>query len=248
MPAPSPMAPADADTVVLARGRLRVEIALRPLELTIRRGGRRLVRSMGAWVADGTVHDHFIQLTEGVVAAEELAPLERAAAARVGRLAADRAVLAVELNGGRRARLEVRVLADDRVSFELEPEGEPLRVAADWRRRSDEHFVGLGARHGTQFDQAGRAIQLGADRRYTGPDCPPTCSPAGGSRKATTRRCRGSSRAVAMPCGSGRTPTGSGSTSPATASRRRLGAAPGRSDWTSCAIRRRRRGCGRSAA
>jgi alpha-glucosidase (family GH31 glycosyl hydrolase) len=180
MPTPSPIAAADADTVVLERGRLRVEIALRPFELTIRRSGRRLVRSMGAWVAEGTVHDHFIQLTEGVVAAEELAPLERAAAARVRRLAADRVVLAVELTGGRRARLEVRVLADERVSFELEPEGKPLRIAADWRRRSDEHFVGFGARHSTQFDQLGRVVQLGADRRYTGPDCPADLLAGGG--------------------------------------------------------------------
>ena len=180
MPAVGQICVPDADTLVLERGPLRVEIALRPFELTVRRGGRRLVRSMGAWVADGTVHDHFIQLTEGVVAAEELAPLERAVAARVQRLAADRVLLAVELNGGRRARLEVRVLADERVSFELEPEGEPLRVAADWRRRSDEHFAGLGARHCTQFDQAGRVVQLGADRRYTGPDCPPDLLAGGG--------------------------------------------------------------------
>ncbi len=55
----------------------------------------------------------------------------------------------------------------------LTAEGEPLRLAFDWDRRSVEHFVGLGARHGTEFDQRGRAVQLGADRRYTGPDCPP---------------------------------------------------------------------------
>ena len=57
-----------ADTVVLERGSLRVEIALRPFEMSVHRGAHRLVRSMGAWVAEGTVHDHFIQLTEGVVA------------------------------------------------------------------------------------------------------------------------------------------------------------------------------------
>ena len=170
----------DADTVVLARGSLRVEIALRPFELTVRRAGRRLVRSMGAWVAEGTVHDHFIQLTEGVVAAEDLAPVERAAVARVRRLARDRVVLGIELDGGRRAALEIRVLDGERVSFELAPEGEPLRIAADWRRRSDEHFVGLGARHCTQFDQLGRVVQLGADRRYTGPDCPPDLLAGGG--------------------------------------------------------------------
>jgi alpha-glucosidase (family GH31 glycosyl hydrolase) len=176
----SPRAVGETDTVVLRRGSLQAEVALRPLDLTIRRAGRRLVRSMGAWVAEGTVHDHFIHFTEGVVAAEDLAPVERARIAVVRRVAADRAVFALELSGGRRARLEVRVLADDRVSVVLEPEGDPLRVALDWRRRADERYVGLGARHGTQFDQAGRVVQLGADRRYTGPDCPAELLAGGG--------------------------------------------------------------------
>ena len=60
-----------ADTVLLRRGALSVEIALRPLEITVWRGERRLIRSLGAWVAEGTIHDHFIQLTEGVVAHED---------------------------------------------------------------------------------------------------------------------------------------------------------------------------------
>ncbi len=93
---------------------------------------------------------------------------------------AERLTLGLELAGGRRARLEVAIADDDRVTFELEPEREPLRVAIDWRRRSDEHFVGLGARHGTQLDQAGRVVQLGADRRYTGPDCPAELLAGGG--------------------------------------------------------------------
>jgi alpha-D-xyloside xylohydrolase len=180
MPAVGPVLVSDADALVLERGRLRVEIALRPFELTIRRAGRRLVRSLGAWVAEGTVHDHFIHFTEGVVAREELAPVERARAAVVRRLSVDRATLALSLSGGRRARLSVRVLDGDRVSVELEPEGEPLRVALDWRGRPEERFVGLGARHGTQFDQAGRVVQLGADRRYTGPDCPAELLAGGG--------------------------------------------------------------------
>jgi alpha-D-xyloside xylohydrolase len=162
-----------ADSVVLERGPLRVEVVLRPFELTVYRAGRRALRSMGAWVADGTVHDHFIQLTEGVVAREELSPPERALVAVVRDHSSERLTLRLELAGGRRARLEVAIAEDDRVTFELAPEQEPLRVAIDWRRRSDEHFVGLGARHGTQLDQAGRVVQLGADRRYTGPDCPP---------------------------------------------------------------------------
>ena len=173
-------AAAGADAVVLQRGRLRVEIVLRPFELTVHRGDRRLVRSLGAWVADGTVHDHFIPLTEGVVAHEDLAPVERARAAVVRRCSADRATLALSLSGGRTASLSVSVLEDDRVCLEVVPDGDPLRVALDWRRRADERYVGLGARHGTQFDQAGRVVQLGADRRYTGPDCPAELLAGGG--------------------------------------------------------------------
>jgi alpha-glucosidase (family GH31 glycosyl hydrolase) len=41
-------------------------------------------------------------------------------------------------------------------------------------------LVGLGLRHGTSLDQAGRDVQLGADRRYTGPDCPPEMLDVGG--------------------------------------------------------------------
>ncbi|HYB31416.1 MAG TPA: TIM-barrel domain-containing protein [Solirubrobacteraceae bacterium] len=170
----------DGDVVALRRGAIRVEIALRPFELTLYRGERRLVRSLGGWVAEGTVHDHFIQLTEGVVAHEDLAPVERVLSASVRRRAGDRVWLSVGLSGGRQARLEVRILSAGRVTLRLEPEGDPLRVALDWRRRSDERLVGLGARHGTQFDQAGRVVQLGADRRYTGPDCPAELLAGGG--------------------------------------------------------------------
>ncbi len=180
MPAAGQVVMSDADALVLESGRLRVEIALQPFELSVRRAGRRLVRSLGAWVADGTVHDNFIQFTEGVVAHEELSPVERGAAAVVRRCSVDRATLTLSLSGGRRASLEVLVSADDRVCLEVSPEGEPLRVALDWRRRADERYVGMGARHGTQLDQAGRIVQLGADRRYTGPDCPAELLAGGG--------------------------------------------------------------------
>jgi len=172
--------PRSADAVVLRRGTLEVEVALRPFEIIVRRGHRRLIRSLGAWLADGTVHDHFIQLTEGVVAREELAPFERALSAAVLRRTDEGLTLVLECSGGRRARLEVRVPEADCVSLELYAEGDPLRSALDWRRRADERFVGLGARHSTQLDQAGRSVQLGADRRYTGPDCPAELLAGGG--------------------------------------------------------------------
>ena len=170
----------DAELVVLSCGPLRLEITLAPFELTLYRGERRLLRSVGAWVAEGSVQDHFIQLTEGVVASEELAPIERARSAAVLRRSATRASLSLALGGGRSARLDVTIVDSGRVSVELQPEGDPLRLALDWRRRSDERFVGLGARHCTQLDQAGRAVQLGADRRYTGPDCPAELLAGGG--------------------------------------------------------------------
>src|SRR3981189_1324561 len=47
-------------------------------------------------------------------------------------------------------------------------------------RRAGGGLGGLGARHGSQLDQSGRAVQLGADRRYTGPDCPPELLSEGG--------------------------------------------------------------------
>ena len=169
-----------ADLIVLARDALRVEVVLRPFELSVYRGGRRIVPSLGAWVAEGSIHDHFIQLTEGVVAHEELAAPERAQSATVVDASAQWCTLSVALSGGRRARLELAIAAPDRVALELAPERDPLRVAIDWRRRSDEHFTGLGARHCAQFDQSGRVVQLGADRRYTGPDCPAELLASGG--------------------------------------------------------------------
>jgi alpha-glucosidase (family GH31 glycosyl hydrolase) len=168
------------DDLALGRGALRIEIALRPFAFTIRRAGRRLVRTGGLWVADGTIRDHFIQLTEGVVAHEDRAPPEHGLRATVGSLQRDQVELDVLLGGDRRGRLSIRIPGDDQVLLTLEADGEPLRLAIRWDHRSEEHFVGLGVRHAVQLDQAGRAIQLGADRSYTGPDCPPEMLAQGG--------------------------------------------------------------------
>ena len=188
--------------LTLSQGRLTAEITLRPFSLTLRRDGRRLLRNLSAWVADGTANDHFVQFTEGVVANENLGPHERVTRAEVealsvsGALSVDDEIapetltLNLWFEGGRRGQLRLELqsgLAEGHsrhrvqlFSVELVAEGEPLRLAVDWDRRSEEHFVGLGARHGTEFDQRGRAVQLGADRRYTGPDCPPEMLTEGG--------------------------------------------------------------------
>jgi alpha-glucosidase (family GH31 glycosyl hydrolase) len=176
----SPSISTGSDHVVLERGGLRLEVSLRPFSFTLRRDGRRLLRAGELWAADGHVNDRFIKFTEGVLAHEELLPAERAQRATVVGAIEDGVELDVGLRGGRRARLRVALPDRRRVEFELEADGEPLRLALEWDRRSEERFVGLGARHGTQFDQAGRLVQLGADRRYTGPDCPPELLAGGG--------------------------------------------------------------------
>jgi len=171
---------AATDKVVLERGLLHVEIDLRPFALTVRRAGRRLLRSGCVWVADGTVHDRFIQLTEGVMAREERAAPERGVRGAVSARLGDGVELEVTLRGGRRAALRVSIAGPERIELELAADGAPLRLSIEWDRWADERLVGLGARHATQLDQAGRSVQLGADRRYTGPDCPADMLAAGG--------------------------------------------------------------------
>ena len=176
----SPRVTANGDRVLLARGALSVVLSLRPLRFTLARGGRSLIREAEPWAADGTVADHFIKLTEGVLCAEELGPRERGGRATVDAVEQDRVELQVVLRGGRRARLSVGLPGPELAAVEFEAEGPPLRLGLEWDRRSDERMVGLGARHIPQFDQRGRRIQLGADRRYTGPDCPADLLATGG--------------------------------------------------------------------
>jgi alpha-D-xyloside xylohydrolase len=127
-----------------------------PYGIEIRRG-RRLIRGLTLWTAAGETRDQFIQLTEGVIAAEEL---ERPQPVDPG-------VVKIELD-------------DERVTIELAPPPGCFRLGAEWEARPGERFTGLGARHGEQLDQTGRRVRLGADRRYTGPDCPPDMLDVGG--------------------------------------------------------------------
>jgi alpha-glucosidase (family GH31 glycosyl hydrolase) len=170
------------DQIQLRSGGMHVEITPQPFAFTVRRRGRRLLRDASVWAAEGTIHDQFLSLTEGVIAREDLEPHEPAQ--RVTAIALDDdgrgATLELALHGGRAARLRIAIGRPEQVSIELTAAGAPLRLALEWDRRSDEHVVGLGARHCTQFDQVGRTIQLGADRRYTGPDCPPEMLAIGG--------------------------------------------------------------------
>ncbi len=89
-----------------------------------------------------------------------------------------------ELPGGEGFELRVSLPGDERVTIELDAiDRAPrtsLRLGASWEGRSGERLTGLGARHSEGFDQRGRRVRLGADRRYTGPDCPPDMLETGG--------------------------------------------------------------------
>jgi alpha-glucosidase (family GH31 glycosyl hydrolase) len=160
------------DGAVLEAGRVRVEVSARPFAFTIRRDGRSLLRAGGAWVADGEVRDRFIQFTEGVMAHEDRSPAQRARHAILMQQGERGIYLSFRLDEGRAAHIRIEMVDADRVRLTVHADADPLRLAFDWERRAAEHFVGLGLRHHARFDQAGRDIQLGADRRYTGPDCP----------------------------------------------------------------------------
>jgi alpha-glucosidase (family GH31 glycosyl hydrolase) len=165
---------------VLTRGPVRLEVRLRPLEIAVARGGRTLLSGLSPWVCEGTVHDRFVRVTEGLVPREELGFPERPVDARVVAARAHGLDVEVALHGGRSARLRVALRRDGRVALELTADGAPLRTGLGWAASPGERFAGLGARHAESVDHAGRRIQLGADRAYTGPDCPPDLLDLGG--------------------------------------------------------------------
>ena len=155
--------------------RVQVEVELSPFGVTIRRGGRRLLGPIGVWVADGEVQDRFVQLTEGLVGQEELGDPVRAVAADP----AGAEEWALRLEDGGTARLRIAT-EPERVRLELRSERPALRLAFTAPGHPEQRFTGLGARHGLHVDQAGRDVHLGADRRYTGPHCPPDMLEVGG--------------------------------------------------------------------
>jgi alpha-glucosidase (family GH31 glycosyl hydrolase) len=154
---------------------VQAEVSLRPFGVTIRRAGRRLLGPLGVALYDGAFDDHFVQLTEGMLAQEELGDPVRAVSAKP----AGAGEWALRLEDGGSARLRIAVLGD-RVRLELVPERPALRLAFTAAGHPEQRFTGLGARHGLHVDQAGRDVHLGADRRYTGPDCPPDMLEVGG--------------------------------------------------------------------
>ena len=168
------------DALELRRGTLGVEVRLDPLRLTIVRGPETLIEDLRFSARGGQGSDRFVQLSEGVIPQEEDAgEPEVMAGADVLELSEAGATLAGELQGGRSFELRISLPGPDRVLAELRA-ADAYRLEASWPAKPGERLTGLGARHGLPFDQTGRKVALGADRRYTGPDCPPEMLDEGG--------------------------------------------------------------------
>jgi alpha-glucosidase (family GH31 glycosyl hydrolase) len=163
----------------LRRGPLALRVA-RDARLTLVRDARTLLHTGTVWAAAGTAHDRLVELTEGVVPTDALGTAEHVERATVLERGAHAAGLSLELRGGRRARLELALHDGAALALRLTADERPLRLGAGWAGHAGERFAGLGARHATSVDHAGRAVHLGADRRYTGPDCPPDLLEMGG--------------------------------------------------------------------
>lgn len=156
---------------------VRLEPAGHALDLV--RSGAPLLTGIEPWAADGEVADRFIQMTEGVIPEERLEGVETAAEIVLGDAAPRHVELRGRFTSGRAFKLTI-ALHRERAVFELTAEDDPLRIGLSWHARGGEHLTGLGARHHVSFDQAGRNVRLGADRRYTGPDCPADMLAVGG--------------------------------------------------------------------
>jgi alpha-glucosidase (family GH31 glycosyl hydrolase) len=172
--------PERGDTVRLTHGEVLVEVRLAPFSFSVRRRGVTSVRAVEAWLAEGIARDVLLQFTEGVVPIEERSAPRRVMHARVLERRPSGATFSLLLQGQNTGTLDVDVSRDERVSLRLDADREPLRLGLGWERIADERLCGLGLRHQPRLDQAGRDIQLGADRRYRGPDCPDEMIEEGG--------------------------------------------------------------------
>jgi alpha-glucosidase (family GH31 glycosyl hydrolase) len=155
-------------------------VSLDPLEVTVSRAGHARLGPIVPWLADGTCADRFIQLTEGVVPVEEAGPALPLGSARGGSRSEAIGDIAGELADGRAWRGRVALEGPAALSLRFAVEGEPLRLGLSLANDPAARIVGLGVRHHDRFDQSGRTVWLGADRRYTGPDCPPDMLELGG--------------------------------------------------------------------
>ena len=174
----------NARMVTLARAQLVVEVGLSPLTIRLARRGGWLIQELTLFAQEWSGGDRLIHLTEGVMVEEERGEPAQLAEAELRGGDGASVELGSELADGQPLEVRVSIADDERVTIELEPGDGPsvasVRLGASWAGRYGERLTGLGARHSEGFDQRGRRVRLGADRRYTGPDCPPDMLETGG--------------------------------------------------------------------
>jgi alpha-D-xyloside xylohydrolase len=168
----------EAGVVTLARGGLRVEVSLDPLSIRVARDGLQVIDDLVLFTEAGGGADRLIELTEGVLVEEVREGPVPLSGATVE--ATESGLSLTAAAGAGEARITVSLRAAERVDVAAEVAPAPFRLGASWRQQTDERLTGLGARHGEAFDQGGRLVRLGADRRYTGPECPPEMLAEGG--------------------------------------------------------------------
>ncbi len=137
-----------------------------------------VIGDLTLWAQDGSASDQLVQMTEGVLVDERRQPRETVHLPDQTNLEGE--PIELETDRGRPARMRLRCHAPRHVSIELEAADDPLRLGASWSLGASEQLTGAGCRHCLRFEQSGRTILLGADRRYTGPYCPPDMLDVGG--------------------------------------------------------------------
>ena len=167
---PEPRAIVEASTCSSAAARVEIDVGARSRSPCAATGAGCSARSACA-CATARSTTSSSQLTEGVIAHEELGdPVDAAEVRRPASSHARRRHAA----GSRPASGATAWSSPwTREQPPSSAERPVRRLALAWPGHPEQRFTGLGARHGTHVDQAGRTVQLGADRRYTGPDCPP---------------------------------------------------------------------------
>ncbi len=162
-----------ADGLVLSRGPVRIEISRRPFAIDVRRDGA------GSSAASGSGAPTARSPTSSSSSPRASSPprssrspsasCPRRSPSRSPTASTSRCASTAAGAGGCGSRCRSPTACGSSSSSRAR------RCArrVGWDARAEEHFAGLGARHALRVDHAGRAIQLGADRAYTGPDCPP---------------------------------------------------------------------------
>ena len=238
-----------AGALVLERGALRVEIALRPFAIDVRRDGRRAGSRAGRVGGRGRGARPLHPVHRGRHRARG-ARAARARRRRQRRRAARRRRRDRRAPRGRPRRAPARhdPRRPTRCSSSSRPTARRCASPPSGTRAAGEHFAGLGARHALRVDHAGREIQLGADRATPAPTARRTCSPTAASRRATTRPRRGCSPRAATRCGPTATATGCASSSATTRPSCRRARRRGRCGCGSSPTPPPRRACGATCA